>query len=218
MEIVKMTEVSYQLAEKAEALFERITIQLESGSVYLILSDSGIEKSGFAAVLAGLEKPTSGELRYHSLLLNDGELAVDQIGTVFQQDNFIPEFSPLENIYYYQQIIKQPKRKKECLSYLAAFGIDKKSAGIPLVKSSLFIQKKYCLAKAMACRPKLLVLDHLFSGVGFPRQECLMDYLRTQADEEDVCIVILTEEQFLGKYADEVWGLNRGRLSFIKSR
>lgn len=217
MTMIRLEEAGF---EKDLLVLDQATVSFEVGKTYLILNEDRRALSLFAAVMTGLESLTSGKIFY------EGEeyskrvhtpLQAAEVGAVFQKYNYIPELSAAENLYYYLQISNRPKRRSDCLSYLATFGISGPTAKRPLRQLDLFTQKKYCLAKATVLAPKLLVLDHLLSKLDFHSQEQLMVYLNKLTKEEGNCVIILENEQFLGRYADEVWGLNRGKLSFIKS-
>lgn len=217
MTMIRLEEASF---EKELLVLDRVTASFEAGKTYLILNENRRELGLLTAVMTGLEPLTSGKLFYDSEEYSKRvhtPLLAGEVGAVFQKFNYIPEVSAEENLYYYLQINNRPKKRSECLSYLATFGINGATAKRPLRKLELLTQKKYCLAKALVLSPKLLVLDHLLSKLDFNSQEQLMTYLDRLAKEEESCVIIMESEQFLGRYADEVWGLNRGKLSFIKS-
>lgn len=215
METIRFEEASYV---KETLILDRATAAFETGKSYLILNDDRRELGLLTAVMTGLETLTSGKLLYNSQDISKNvhtTLLTAEIGTVFQKYNYIPELSAVENLYYYLQVSKKPRKKADCLKYLASFGINGPSAKQPLGQLDLFTQKKYSLAKAVIFSPRLLVLDHLLSSMDFHSQEQVMGYLKTLTDE-GTCVILLECEQYLGRYTDEVWGMNRGKLSFIK--
>ncbi|WP_321386915.1 ATP-binding cassette domain-containing protein [uncultured Enterococcus sp.] len=217
MEAIRLEQADYN---KEALVLEQVTTAFDRGKTYLIFSDARLELGLLTAVMTGLESLNSGKLFYYGEEYSKNvhtTLRTAAIGAVFQKYNYIPELSAEENLYYYLQISNKPKKRAECLKYLASFGINGVTAKRPLQLLDIFTQKKYCLAKAVVFSPKLLVLDHLLSTLDFYSQEQIMAYLDKLAKEEQTCVILLEREQFLGRYTDEVWGLNRGKLSFIKS-
>lgn len=218
MAAIRFEHANYN--KKEIVVLEQISTAFERGKSYLIFSDARLELGLLTAIMTGLDSLSSGKIFYHGQECSKSvhtTLQEAEIGAVFQKYNYIPELSAEENLYYYLQISNRPKKRSDCLKYLATFGINGVSAKRPLQQLDLLIQKKYCLAKAVVFSPKVLILDHLLSAMDFYCQEQIMDYLNKLTREEETCIIILESEQFLGRYADEVWGLNRGKLSFIKS-
>lgn len=216
MEAIRFEQASYT---KEALVLEQVSATFDRGKSYLIFSDARLELGLLTAVMTGLEPLSSGKLFYYGQEYTKHvhtTLHTAEIGAVFQKYNYIPALSAEENLYYYLQINKQPMKKAACRKYLASFGINGDSLKRPLQQLDLLIQKKYCLAKALVLSPKLLIVDHLLSTLDFHSQEQIMIYLNKLANEEKTCVILLESEQFLGRYTDEVWGLNRGKLSFIK--
>ena len=218
---IRLIDASYFSKKEHSPLLDHLQADFTAGKTHLIFGDSAFERSALSALLAGREPLTSwlllyeGDMRFKA----DGQtLQADEIGTVFQTYNYIPDFSAVDNLHYHLQMIGRSWRKSACLSYLEEHGIDRNEARIPLKKAENFIQKKYCLAKSVVTKPAILLLDGLLNGLPLDRQEQVMHYLNTLAHTQNTCVIILEGESVSGKYVDEVWGISRGRLSFIKQK
>ncbi|MEM1611608.1 MAG: ABC transporter ATP-binding protein [Sulfolobales archaeon] len=135
-------------------------INLEIGSEILaILGPSGCGKSTLLRIIAGVEKPTSGEVIYRA-----GDRNRPQIGFVFQSPSLVPWLTVLENVALPLRARGMPKREAEehARRYLSLVGLQEFEDFYPGELSG-GMRQRVNLARALSIGPEILLMDEPFS-------------------------------------------------------
>jgi putative ABC transport system ATP-binding protein len=132
-ELTNVRKIYRMGTEKVVAL-EDISLGFESGKIYCLLGTSGSGKSTLLNLLAGLEKPTSGSIKFKGKpleKLSEKHLTFyrqQYIGFVFQSYNLLPTLTALENVTLPLIFRRMWKRKREKIAFamLKAVGLSKR--------------------------------------------------------------------------------------------
>lgn len=81
---------------------------------------------------------------------------------------------------------------------------------------SIANQQRIYLAKALINDPEIVLIDEPAVTLSELSLEMIMEYIRIYAKNENKCIIISSQSKVIAEYVDELWGLNGGKLSFIK--
>ncbi len=104
MVFVEKVEKKVQVGKHLIFALNECSFSVKSGETLAILGSSGTGKSTLIHLIAGLERPTSGEIRVKKLLvseMSDGERAKfrkENVGVIYQFHHLLPEFNVLENV------------------------------------------------------------------------------------------------------------------------
>jgi sulfate/thiosulfate transport system ATP-binding protein len=194
-----------------------VSLEIPSGSLTAVLGPSGSGKSTLLRIVAGLERPDSGEV------LLSGEDATGlapqrrDVGFVFQHYAAFKHMTVRDNVAFALTIRKRPKdeireRVDELLSLvqLQAFADRYPS------RLSGGQRQRMALARALAAKPQVLLLDEPFGALDARVRAELRDWLRRLHDEVHVTTVFVTHDQEEAmEVADRVAVLNRGRLEQV---
>ncbi len=129
-----------------------------------IVGPSGSGKTTTMMIMAGLERPTSGEVRVGGTLLNgmsEDDLARfrrDTMGIVFQSFHLIPSMTALENTALPLEFARAPRPMERAREALEAVGIAERADHYPAQLSG-GEQQRVALARAFAGRPKVILAD-----------------------------------------------------------
>lgn len=220
MTILSLKKVSYEMKTEKEALLNQISIDFFAGKTYCILSKNNFEKAGFLAVVAGFTNCTSGnvELENQSLKkITKEDYRGEQVGLILQKNNFLPYLSIIENLQLCSNNLKSKRKpKSELYKLLKSVGIVEKLADTQIKKVSNINQQKACLIKAIVNNPKVILVEEPLLTLSEIPLEVSIKYLKDYAENQNSCVIILSKSHFVTKYADEIWGLNGGKLSYIK--
>ncbi|WP_242586426.1 ATP-binding cassette domain-containing protein [Candidatus Enterococcus ikei] len=218
MMILSLKNIVYTHKKNNVTVLDDITINFYSGKVYGILGKSGVGKTTLLALIAGLDKVNSGGIFFKNQNLENidrDNYRRHEIGTVFQQYNVLSNETALTtlklctsssvtqgNDYFYDALKK--------------VGIDEKIANRKIKKLSVSNQQRIYLAKAIVNNPEIVLIDEPVASLSELSLDIIMEYIRIYAKNENKCIIISSQSKAIAEYVDELWGLNGGKLSFIK--
>ena len=100
---------------KSIKVLNDISFKFESGKIYSIIGPSGSGKSTLLNLLSLIDRPSSGIMKYGNKQIDFGNstyndiLRANKIGIIYQQDNLLPDFTALENVYLANLAIEKKK-------------------------------------------------------------------------------------------------------------
>ncbi|MDQ6607319.1 MAG: ABC transporter ATP-binding protein [Actinomycetota bacterium] len=194
-----------------------VSVQLELGSFTAIMGPSGSGKSTLMHLLAGLDRPTSGEVqlgRTRLTDLDDGELTRlrrTRVGFVFQSFNLLPMLSAEENILLPLRIAGQDIDTKWLEWLLVAVGLQDRRRHRPAELSG-GEQQRVALARALMSRPAIVFADEPTGNLDSHASDIVLAMLRRAADDLHQTIAIVTHDPVAAANADRILFLRDGLI------
>ena len=198
-------------------ILNNISFKIKKGQIMGLVGKSGAGKSSLLNVLAGHLTPNKGEVFLNGEKLKDPrELLVpghEKIKIVSQDYNLDPHHTVEENIR--EALISlaeadKNKRVKQLMRLLKLNDISKTKA----IHASGGEQQRLSIARAIALKPDLLLLDEPFSNLDSQLRAKLFDHILKLRAEENMSIIIVSHEgQDVLGLSDFIYFLNKGRLS-----
>ncbi|MBA3607435.1 MAG: ABC transporter ATP-binding protein [Chthoniobacterales bacterium] len=195
--------VEFQSVAKAfgnEKVFENISFTITAGQHHALLGPSGCGKSTLLRLLAGLDQPNAGKILIDGALVSDSAKCLvapheRQLAMVFQDLALWPDLSALGNVMLGMAQLKpsRAERRAKALSSLNACGIENLASRKP-GEVSVGQQQRIALARALAVRPKLLLLDEPFSGLDIMIKAKLFDEIRTHCANLGITLLLVTHD------------------------
>jgi sulfate transport system ATP-binding protein len=194
-----------------------ISLEIQEGSLTAVLGPSGSGKSTLLRIVAGLERPDSGEV------LLSGEDATGiapqrrDVGFVFQHYAAFKHMTVRDNVAFALTIRKRPKqeireRVDELLELVQLAGFADRYPS----RLSGGQRQRMALARALAAKPRVLLLDEPFGALDARVRAELRDWLRRLHEEVHVTTVFVTHDQEEAmEVADRVAVLDHGRLEQV---
>lgn len=145
-------------------ILDRVNFEIEPGELVAILGPSGSGKSTLLALLAGLDRPTSGEVLFDGIpihTMSEDELALlrrYQVGFVFQSFQLLGNYTARENVLLPLELVGAADPERRADELLAQVGLAARGHHYP-VQLSGGEQQRVALARAFASRPKVLFAD-----------------------------------------------------------
>lgn len=167
-----------------------VSFTIQSGEFFSIIGPSGCGKSTLLNLLAGLEKPDSGQV------LADGhpikEPGPDR-AVVFQEAGLMPWMTVAKNIEYGLKLkgIPASERRERALQYLRMVHLSKFADAMPHHLSG-GMRQRVSIARALALEPKVLLMDEPFSALDAQTRDVLHDELQRIWQETRVTILFVT--------------------------
>ena len=199
-----------------------IDLTVEAGETVALLGASGSGKSSLMAVLAGLERPTSGEVRVAGLdfaALDEDALAVarrGRIGIVLQAFHLLPTMTALENVAVPLELAGEPDAFGRARAELAAVGLVARVDHYPAQLSG-GEQQRVAIARALVARPALLFADEPTGNLDTVTGAAIMDLLFARAADRGTTMLVITHDPALAARCARVVELADGRVVGARS-
>ena len=166
MVIVEKVEKRVQVGKHSILALNQCSLSVKSGATLAILGSSGTGKSTLIHLIAGLERPTSGEIRVKKSLvskMSDGDRAKfrkENVGVIYQFHHLLPEFNVFENVMMPLRIKRVPNitAKEKAYQILEKVGLEHKVKDQPATLSG-GERQRVAIARAMISMPSLILAD-----------------------------------------------------------
>ena len=192
-------------------------IEVKPGEFVLILGRSGSGKSTLLGMLAGLIRPSAGEIRFEGLDIGSlpedamAEVRAKKIGFVFQFSGLIPTITALENVMLPTLFCPDgPGCRSRAVDLLEKVAMSDRADAYPSTLSSGEM-KRIAIARALINGPTLLIADEPTGDLDTDTEYEIMDLFR-QLNREGTTIIMVTHNPDLVPYATRTYGMNRGKL------
>lgn len=204
----------YKSGETPFVALEKITCEVRMGDRIALIGQSGSGKSTLLQILSGIETPTSGHIDWPYFKdQNLMPLRPKGIGLIFQMPNLLPALSVLENVALPLNLSDLPKDQAlaQALYELERLGIENLRNKLPEELSGGQAQR-VSAARALACKPTLILADEPTGQLDHPTANRLIDVLLKVSKEEGISLLIATHDQAVVKQMDKVWKIEQGSL------
>ncbi len=206
-------------AKHEEAVLTNITADIYAGEYVMLYGPSGCGKTTLLNIMAGLERPTSGQVEIRGdeyVRMSEEAIARFRnrsIGMCFQQFNLISGMSVLENIALPQVVSGTPlrKRRKRALDLLERVGLDV-NPKLPAKNLSGGQQQKIAIARALVNNPWILFFDEPTGNLDSKSGAEIMGIISSLAERSKRTIVLITHNQDYLSDADRVLHMLDGTI------
>ncbi|WP_195337095.1 ABC transporter ATP-binding protein [Paraclostridium bifermentans] len=198
-----------------------ITLEIESGKFTAIVGESGSGKSTLLHCMAGLDKPTSGNVYLGDqdiYTLNDDKLSkirVQEYGFVFQSFNLIPVINVYENIILPISLDSKPVDKKYIDSTIERLGLKDQIKKFPNELSG-GQQQRVAIARALSNQPSIIFADEPTGNLDSKTSDEVMDILKSCVKQFNQTLVMITHDEKIAKMADIMITISDGKLIEIR--
>lgn len=209
--------VSVSFPEKRKlrnTVLQGVNLSVNEGEIVALLGPSGCGKSTLLRVIAGLEKADSGRVLWRGVDQSDIPPHTRSFGLVFQDGQLFVHKNVAENIAYGLRVQRLPRaaRQKRVEELLELVGLPD-CASRPVTQLSGGQKQRIALARALAPRPRLLLLDEPLSALDQELRERLALELRKMLRETKTTAVLVTHDRTEATViADQVMRMDRGKI------
>lgn len=209
--------------EKVIAL-DQVSLAIKSGEICCILGTSGSGKSTLLNLLAGLEKPSRGEIFLLGKALHNmdeqqlARFRQKYLGFIFQSYHLLPALTALENVSLPLafQGISRRNREKQADKILSAVGLSKHLRHRPAQMSG-GQQQRVGIARAFVGRPPLVFADEPTGNLDSATTREVMELIITMARQHRQTLLIVTHDRDVAAYADRIYHVLDGRIEKIET-
>jgi len=202
---------------KMLTILDGIDLEVRRGEFVAVLGPSGSGKSTLLALMAGLDRPSSGEVRVNGERidhLSEDRLAIlrrHTIGFVFQSFQLLENLTARENVMLPAELLGRSDASQRAAELLAAVGLSERGHHYPSQLSG-GEQQRVALARAFAPRPALLLADEPTGNLDGATGRVVLDLLIGLRADEGATLVLVTHDPAVAALADRRIHLRDGRI------
>jgi len=214
----------YKVGESKVRALNGVSFTIEKGEFCAIVGTSGSGKSTLLNMLAGLEKPTKGEIVIageHMETKNENELVKfrrEHIGFIFQSFNLLPAMNAIENVAMpltFQGMSKE-KRIKKAEEVLELVGLSKHKNHKPTQMSG-GQQQRVAIARALVVQPEIIFADEPTGNLDSKTSAEVMSLIKKIIREKNQTLVMVTHDDHLASFADRIFRISDGKIVSIEN-
>ncbi|HYN33139.1 MAG TPA: ABC transporter ATP-binding protein [Ilumatobacteraceae bacterium] len=221
--LLQATDLSRRWGKGATAQLgvDRVDLVIDRGEFVAIVGPSGSGKSTLGALLAGIDRPTSGSLVVDGVRidqLSDDRLARwrgGNVGIVFQNFHLLPTLDARENVELALKLAdgstSRRSRRDRTRAALRAVGLEAKAKRLPTQLSG-GEQQRVAVARALVTGPKFVVADEPTGSLDQESGAAVFDLLACLV-ASGTTVVVITHDEHLAARADRVINMLDGRIA-----
>jgi len=193
---------SIQFTYDGEKKFNFPDLNINSGESLLVLGESGVGKTTFIQILAGLLKPSSGSLELNSINYSSlsskkmDEFRGKNIGMIFQSPHFVRNISIIENLLLSLHLSNQKLDNEYAEDILSQIGLVEKMNSLP-DELSQGEQQRAAIALAVIKNPDLILADEPTSSLDDTNCQKIISLLKEQSASKNAKLIIITHDNRL---------------------
>lgn len=214
MSVVTISNISKQFGDAL--VLKQFDDEFKDGEFITLLGPSGCGKTTMLRIIAGFEKPSSGEVKIDGKVVSSPKVFVPperrEIGMVFQSYAVWPHMNVFDNVAYPLKIKKLSKNviKQKVTEILEIVHLSQYAERIPSQLSG-GQQQRVALGRALVAEPKLLLLDEPLSNLDAKLRESMRYEIKEIQKKLGITVVYVTHDQIEAMtMSDRVFVINRG--------
>ena len=199
------------------ALLTDVDLAVAPGEFVAVVGPSGSGKSTLLGLLAGLDRPSSGEVLIDGRAIQDlgqdelARLRREGVGFVFQSFQLLANFTARENVMLPLELAGHAEPRREADRLLSAVGLSERGHHYPSQLSG-GEQQRVALARAFAARPAILFADEPTGNLDSETGRSILDRLVELRAREGTTLVLVTHDPAVAALADRTIRLAAGRV------
>ncbi len=199
-----------------------IDFRVSFGELTFLVGPSGCGKTTLLTIIAGLLRPSNGKVELFGkdlFQLSDAEqltLRKVHLGFVFQQYNLIPALTAAENaaLPLLAANISRDEALRRSREVLNSLGLGEKAENYPKTLSG-GQQQRVAIARALVHDPSLLICDEPTAALDHASGAAVLDILRGVATSGNRAVLVVTHDNRIFQYADQIAHMDDGRITAI---
>ena len=223
--LIKISKLnkSFEGIKKINVL-KSISYNFKKGKIYSLMGPSGSGKSTLLNLLSLIDRPTSGSITFENKKINyydtneNDILRANKIGIIYQQDNLLPDFTSLENIYLAALAGGNNEKMSvnKAKNLLKKVGLTNRSDHYPSQLSG-GEKQRISIARAVVNNPQVILADEPTGSLDLQTAKEIFGLLKNQINKERL-IIFATHNRFFANKADCLLEITNGNIKTINAR
>jgi len=220
---IKKISKSFSNNKKISVL-KKIDYSFLKGKIYSLMGPSGSGKSTLLNILSMIDKPTTGSLLIGNTIIdfndntNNDKIRSKKIGIIYQQNNLLPDFTALENVYLAGLALSNDKRNsiQKAKKMIKEMGLSKREHHYPSELSGGEMQR-IAMARALINEPEIILADEPTGNLDHTTAKEVFNVLYNLKNKNRL-IIYATHNRFFANMADCKLEMIDGNIKTINVR
>ena len=205
-------------------VLKKINYSFVKGKIYSLVGPSGSGKSTLLNVLSMIDKPTTGSLLIGNKLINfndnskNDKIRSSKIGIIYQQNNLLPDFTALENVYLAGLALTNDKKNSinRAKKIIKTMGLSSRESHFPSELSGGEMQR-IAMARALINEPEIILADEPTGSLDHTTAKEVFNVLYNLKNKNRL-IIYATHNRFFANMADCKLEMIDGNIRTINAR
>lgn len=210
--------VSYRYPRAARDALQGVECRFRAGEVAAVVGPSGSGKTTLLSIMAGLDRPSGGEVLVDGKKLSEMDLDAyrrQYVSVIFQAFHLFPLLTVLENVCFPLELLGAGEKdaREQARRNLELVGIGEEKHRRYPSQLSGGEQQRVAIARALSSGAGILLADEPTGNLDGENSRNIVDILTRLAHEGGYCVVIVTHDPAIAEAADAVYTVADGELS-----
>ena len=205
-------------------VLKKINYSFTKGKIYSLVGPSGSGKSTLLNILSMIDKPTTGSLLIGKTPVNfndnskNDKIRSSKIGIIYQQNNLLPDFTALENVYLAGLALTNDKKNSVVLAkkIIKTMGLSSRESHFPSELSGGEMQR-IAMARALINEPEIILADEPTGSLDHTTAKEVFNVLYNLKNKNRL-IIYATHNRFFANMADCKLEMIDGNIKTINAR
>ncbi|GIZ72427.1 ABC transporter ATP-binding protein [Aquipseudomonas alcaligenes] len=211
---IESLSMEYGAAGSGHLALDTVSLEIRDNEFFTLLGPSGCGKTTLLRLIAGFEQPSAGVIRLYGEPMQDLPSFRRPVNTVFQSYALFPHMTVAQNIGFGLEMQGKPKTEiaatvKKMLTLVKLPDVGNRRAD----QLSGGQQQRIALARALASRPRVLLLDESLSALDMKlRKDMQIELKRLQAETGITFIFVTHDQEEALTMSDRIAVMSKGRI------
>ncbi len=198
-------------------ILDDVTLQVAAGESIALVGPSGAGKTTLLALLAGLDRPTSGNVwlcgENLTSMDEDGRAQVRsrQVGFVFQSFHLVSSLTALENVMLPLELVGDSTAAARAKEALVSVGLERRTTHYPKQLSG-GEKQRVAIARAFVTEPSVLFADEPTGNLDTASGDRIANLLFRMNEQSNTTLILVTHDRELAKRCDRIIELDAGHM------
>ena len=223
--LITLNKISKSFLTNGKILvLKKINYKFRKGKIYSLVGPSGSGKSTLLNILSLIDKPTVGSVKIDDRVVNYNDLSINdkirakRIGIIYQQNNLLPDFTALENVYLARLSIDDNKKKAvdNAKNIIQKMGLINRINHYPS-ELSVGEMQRIAIARALINEPQIILADEPTGSLDQSTAKEVFNILYKLKNSNRL-IIYATHNRFFANMADCKLEMIDGNIKTINAR
>ena len=220
--LIKLTKINKTFdSYKKIKVLKKISYNFKKGKIYSLMGPSGSGKSTLLNLLSLIDRPSSGSISIENKLVNyrdpkrNDTLRANKIGIIYQQDNLLPDFTALENVYLASLAAGNGKKSStdKANLLLKKVGLSNRLDHYPSQLSG-GEKQRVSIARALINNPQIILADEPTGSLDLETAKEIFKILKNQINSQRI-IIFATHNRYFANKSDCLLEMVNGNIKSI---
>ena len=212
------------IAKKNVKVLKKVNFKFKFGKIYSLMGPSGSGKSTLLSLISLIDRPSSGSIRFQNKQVDFSNneqndlFRANNIGIIYQQDNLLPDFNALENVYLSSLAAGNNKASSldKAKNILKIVGLSHRIKHYPSELSG-GEKQRVSIARAIINQPKIILADEPTGSLDKKNSEEIFLLLKKQLNPKRL-IIFATHNRFFANKSDCLLEMVDGNIKSTNDR